>query len=638
MEGTHDEFKWFGEGFDGFPKTLSEDCVQYTIYFLNPKLRDLEVREKLREIQIAAEKMTKTLLRDFIWQREGFKLSIEHEKGRSLLKGQTSYGDSVEDEWLIVYILRELSKQFGDIWIQLLDSDGQFLLIEAANSLPLWLNPEVADNRVWINDGRLLIIPIEKPGGKARRTQAASDTLNVDTALEIIEKATAKMLHSTKIESEAFYRLQKYPQQIADSLHHSLIKVPRKLAYILRENPAYINPAVEAFYLRDPIALRPLQAKVGSKLVFPPEDLVTISVKFNKVGYAQLKSQLFAPPPTWSCVSMVKGDGKAKARAEMGMKVACGFEMLLSDPQNGDKQVYREISMLLEDVEAGDVCLPTEDDIAKWGLREDDENWLDVNFEDFEKELSKERTPNKPSGGFGDQRVQENLQKMVSRFEDFLEDDDAGADGAELIDEMDDDDDSSEISESEESENDRGEVKELSFDEDEFTAMMREMMGMPPDVMNELMGKAKNIQANKQVKPVAPRSDGSSSVRDPSAGQLASKSTVQEQEDEEISRSMDRIEQELHEAGALDFDLQSRSGAKSLLQERAIEPDSSSHDDAGSQAKREDSANHGVPDADANLVRNMLESFKSQGGAAGPGGNLLGLMGMHLPRDEHCEE
>ena len=66
----------------------------------------------------------------------------------SILRGRTNYGDSVQDEWLIVYLLRELSKQFHDIWVKVVDTDGEFLLIEAANSIPRWLNPEIADNRV----------------------------------------------------------------------------------------------------------------------------------------------------------------------------------------------------------------------------------------------------------------------------------------------------------------------------------------------------------------------------------------------------------------------------------------------------------------------------------------------------------
>jgi hypothetical protein len=54
----------------------------------------------------------------------------------------------VEDEWLVVYLLRELSKRFESLWIKVVDTDGEFLLIEAANALPRWLNPEIADNRV----------------------------------------------------------------------------------------------------------------------------------------------------------------------------------------------------------------------------------------------------------------------------------------------------------------------------------------------------------------------------------------------------------------------------------------------------------------------------------------------------------
>lgn len=68
--------------------------------------------------------------------------------GTWLLRGRTNYGDSVADEWLIVYLLRELSKKFPDAWTRVYDTDGEFLLIEAANTLPKWLNPEVAENRV----------------------------------------------------------------------------------------------------------------------------------------------------------------------------------------------------------------------------------------------------------------------------------------------------------------------------------------------------------------------------------------------------------------------------------------------------------------------------------------------------------
>lgn len=68
--------------------------------------------------------------------------------GITLLRGRTNYGDSIEDEWVIVYILRELTRRHKDLWVKVVDSDGEFLLVEASGTLPAWLEPEVADNRV----------------------------------------------------------------------------------------------------------------------------------------------------------------------------------------------------------------------------------------------------------------------------------------------------------------------------------------------------------------------------------------------------------------------------------------------------------------------------------------------------------
>jgi hypothetical protein len=68
--------------------------------------------------------------------------------GITSLQGRTNYGDSIEDEWVIVYFLRELTKRHKDIWVKVMDSDGEFLLIEAAGTLPAWIEPDVADNRV----------------------------------------------------------------------------------------------------------------------------------------------------------------------------------------------------------------------------------------------------------------------------------------------------------------------------------------------------------------------------------------------------------------------------------------------------------------------------------------------------------
>ena len=41
---------------------------------------------------------------------------------------------------------------------------------------------------------------------------------------------------------------------------------------------------------------------------------------------------------------------------------------------------------------------------------------------------------------------------------------------------------------------------------------------------------------------------------------------------------------------------------------------------------------------DLNLVKNMLESYKSQEGLPGPAGNILHTMGVQVPRDQLDDE
>ncbi|KAL8659345.1 MAG: hypothetical protein Q9202_007169 [Teloschistes flavicans] len=526
MDIPKDDFKWFGEGFDGFPKVLPDDCTQYMLYILDAKASDFQIREQLRKVQTAATALCRTLLKEFIWQRDSFNLELIQNHGLSFLQGRTNFGDSVEDEWLIVYLLRELSRQFPLTWIRIVDSDGEFLLVEAADTLPRWLNPEIAENRVWINKGRLLIIP-----GQGKTSAAHKRSLKLDDAFDFIQHRESDLLHTLSIESEAFYRLQKYPQQIQNSLHRAIVTIPRKLAHVLHENAAYISPAVEAFYLRDPIAVRPLQAKNPSKLLFPPDDLVAVSVKFTRVGYAQLKGQDFQNPPAWvaSAAEDPRSIGQAESEA-MGMKVTCGFEMLMADPQNIDKQSVREIQLLLEDLEAGDDHLPSDETISIWPQTQDNESWLDINFDDFEKELSGTRHPTHRSG-FGDKEAQDNLKRLVSRFENFLNNDEGGAQDAEYLDDMDNDNDSDIANESASIDSEgEGDEQTIDFNEERFDSLMREMMGLPPMTAPEK----------------AMESDGKidSDVTSQQEGKCVD-------EDTDIRKVMQDMENELRDTGAL---------------------------------------------------------------------------------------
>lgn len=432
---------------------------------------------------------------------------------------------------------------------------------------------------------------IIKPKQDRRRV---TEKISLDDSLKIAAHEPGRLLRSSTIEEEAFYRLRKYPKQIKENIHHALVTIPRKLAYLLGQKAAYISPAVEAFYTRDPIALRTLRARGKGDLLFNPADLVTVSVRFTRVGYAQLKSQDFLAPAAWAKMLPTATDGEDFARVELGMKISCGFEMLLSDSQNQDKPIVREMKMLLEDLDTGDESLPSIEEFQNtWSMQQDDESWLDINYEDLDKELKGKADQSGEAGAFGSSSAQENLQRIVAQFEKFLQDDSADFEGVNMYEsDTDDAEEEDEVSSGDEEE-------DLKFNEEEFAKFMKEMRMDPGGVdLRSRLGK-KSVPGRVEE---LDYSDGEDDSR----------------EIEELSRQM---EAELRPTGILDVKPQETMRKSTAVEGKGKE-----------RAEAEDSDDEDP--MSVNLAKNLLESLQSQAGMPGPASNLLGMMGLKMPRDD----
>lgn len=88
MEGPKDDLKWFGEGFDGFPKRLPEDCVEYMLYIIDSRLTAKETLARLELVRKEAVKLTTKLLKDYIWQRDIFSLKLKLDDPSSRLNSR----------------------------------------------------------------------------------------------------------------------------------------------------------------------------------------------------------------------------------------------------------------------------------------------------------------------------------------------------------------------------------------------------------------------------------------------------------------------------------------------------------------------------------------------------------------------
>ncbi|KAG6148319.1 hypothetical protein E4U35_000270 [Claviceps purpurea] len=595
--------------------TIAENCVEYYLFIIDHQSDHVTLARTLETLRRAAVELCQSLTNCYIWQRDEFSVELKISHGLMFLYGITDYGEAIEDEWLIVYILRELTRSFPSLWVRVADTDGEFLLIEAANTLPDWISPEIDENRVWLHHAKLHIIPLH---GEFDHKNEDTGKLSLWHAVEFLRQTPNALLYSYSTENEAFYRLQKYPSFVKFSSHHALVTVPRRVAYVLHTLPKSIAMAIEMFYLRDAMSLQHVMSE-SSTLVFPPNDLVTISAHFSKILFAQLRSQQFKPPPRWRRFFSTIPSNSASAASHIsssqldtGMKITIGYEMLAKVAKASKHRVVRELDILLQDLlQDGDKALPTDKDIETWrdSQRNDDDSWLDITFSDFEQKLEvrpanqPEKAPAANSGA--DSQV--DIQKIVSRLEEFLHDEKAGVDGVSFDDIVDDDNADADDEISAKSDGDTSSEREIvEFDENTFAQLITNLMSPTHSVAANAVGNG----LGRPIDDALPVARGNKSEID------------------EMQQLTAQFEAELEHHGALKLD---HSDSPCARETNPMHSHRRLGQPSGSSSAASDT---GAISVDFHLAQNILESFKSQAGMAGPASNLLGLMGITLPRDE----
>ncbi|KAJ3041051.1 hypothetical protein HDV00_009951 [Rhizophlyctis rosea] len=303
------------------PTLPEEDAVVYSIYWDTRNVGDRAAA--LSDALVKVTSFASEITFQYLWQKDSFGLIVaeNQEYNAPFLHGRTRFGDAIEDEWFIVYILREISRKFPEAVISLRDMDGEFLLIEAAQHLPSWLDPSTSSNRVFLHKGRLHIIPI--PKSPAEITIYPAGQLELDRALQLVRSATSTEAPKA-VEDAITRRLAEYPAKAYQNSHRAKCYIPRQVAHALFQEPQLVSHAVEAFYTRDPIAMRACYKME----TFPPSTNVPMLVRMTRTLYAQLISQRFFAPKPFHMPPQSAPDFKAH---DIGMKLACGFEMLYAN-------------------------------------------------------------------------------------------------------------------------------------------------------------------------------------------------------------------------------------------------------------------------------------------------------------------
>ena len=270
------------------------------------------------------------------------------------MRGRTQFGDSIDDEWFIVYILYEISKKYGSkIGICVHDSDGQFLLIEAADHLPMWIGPENSDNRVWIKDGHLHLIPLDETRSKGDGSMVIYD------ALYSLQREN-RTKSEESVQSCISKRIACFPEYAFASMHKAMCTVPKFLAKLLATDPQLISAAVSAFCssqgaTREKKDIKAISAmKRFGSYCSDSSEYVSVPVVFSRAQYARLSFQKFHPPRKFhnAMINMKNDIGptlssertlKSQKAFDLGVRITCGFELCYQNSLDKDFKKLNEV-------------------------------------------------------------------------------------------------------------------------------------------------------------------------------------------------------------------------------------------------------------------------------------------------------
>lgn len=224
-------------------------------------------------------------------------------------------GGATEDEFALIHFLRlqqRPNQLLEKCCIQIHDEDGEFLLIEAADELPEWIDPENADGRVWLVREQLQLIDPDREGRSGSSHNDVLPIKDLSVALTALIQQASVLQVSQALNDAAFSRLSSYPgtEWIDTAQHRTTAFVSSSsIAQVLQQQPQLIARAGQAFLGRDSRDMR-IASKMqtfGSTsdateaVVAPsrPGSSLLVSLALPRRLYVQLLSVRFLPPKSF---------------------------------------------------------------------------------------------------------------------------------------------------------------------------------------------------------------------------------------------------------------------------------------------------------------------------------------------------
>jgi len=298
---------------------MTEDCVTY---FLYPVLdHDLCPHSTLAKVHTLLAPLT----RGWVWHNQPFTLSVIQSSDSWHLSGSVNFGENVLDEWFVVSLIQFLTREIPTLVGRLTDTDGEFLLIEAADVLPSWAGePSVAEGRVYLSSGEMYLIPVADSPSLVTPIPGVTPPPHV--CAQVVVNYPTLCRAGDKVQTAVKERLS----GLSDNHHSTNVLLPSLVVELLSRHPEQLSKLVRAVMERDQLDLRKCRGMEKVKQIGTVECRVT----FSKCLYAMLTGCKVQPYKSsdWSI-------GQSKAEC-IGFKLALGLEILLSRSKNSSSSSF----------------------------------------------------------------------------------------------------------------------------------------------------------------------------------------------------------------------------------------------------------------------------------------------------------
>ena len=551
-----------------------------------------DVDQLVANVRMFVEKYVET--RTYIWQRDKF--DVDAWKGRAkegmrgawvdghhtregddalpCLWGSVAFDDNIDDEWYVVWILKQISLRF-DVAIRVWDNDGEFLLIEAAYALPKWLKPNVSTNRVWIVGGMIHCIPVND--------DAVLEPIGVEAALTLLKESSEVAKREGRgINQYINRRLDMYPDYAFQTMHRSRVVLPAKVIVTLMEMPQIISALIRAFAAASAKEKRQVVTSLARS---PPEDVMDYVVTFNRCGFAQIKLSTFHAPTSWP------GDCD-----NVGLKIAMGFELLFSNLAQYCQGSFSQgniakARIFVESLKNPDILKQQIEKIPDLSDEKgDDESWLYEATPHLEDEIEFREEEAKGEQQFNDIFEPNELSERMKSFVENA----ADLEGAQVPDDT------------------------VDFHPGRFLSELERILGSRHSQTQD----AASVESEEGSSFYTGSTSVDGESREKMEGRVGMQwgAETETDSDDDEDGFMESYEE------ALAKELQETSLGKSFRSNEDIGP------------REVEGAELDPVELDINLVTNLLSSYEEQGAMPGPTSTLAAMLGVALPKNHSVSQ